>query len=316
MPPETHPQQRVFSRPSGRVERLLALRSFPGYAALPAGDVLVMAEHTKPITFAPGDLLATEGKRIQRIYFILRGSVALETPVPRILEGKSAVGGLAAFSQEPSPYSIRALERVDALEISVDDMFDIYEDNFRLLRATIEGISGYMIALRRQRGSAAGFSNELKPQPPKHDKPRDLVERMAVLHETMKFAESYVEALADMARELTEVRLPAGTVLWNEGDPGVFMYFLIGGVIRCTSSTGQDFVLGPGDSLGAIDLLAGIDHWTTAVVEEDLSALRHGREAMFDILEDHYEMARDSLVSLSAGTLQLLNTVAPTEPSS
>ena len=296
-----------------RLQRILALRSFPGMSYLPASTLAGLAENTRDQHISAGTQLYAEGQPVREFFFIIRGEVELRSRERRLrlLGDKSVVGGLSALAKEPIRYDVYATKPSMAIAIDIDDALDIYEDNFVLIRSIAQGISANMIKLRKQLGTSAGFSNVIAdPMQVPEDRPLDLVERMAILYRVMTFANSRLEALADVARDLTEVRASAGSRIWSEGEPSGWFLVVVSGEIRCTTENDQHFRLGPGDAIGTMEGTAGEPRWYTVKVERDVIGLRVECEAFFDVMEDHFDMAVDMLASLASGTLRLNEAIA------
>ncbi len=302
-----------------RVERLLALRSFPGFARVSSRELTGLAAYSCDRRLEAGEVLFRQGEQVARLVFVVHGEVELwrDGRLFRTLGSKSVVGGLSGFAREAIRYDVVVSEGGLGLEITLQDMHDIYEDNFHLLHAAVVALSGNMIGARRALGTTAGFSNEIAEAGDlPTDRSLDLVEKLAALYRSMTFANAHLESLADLAREAVEVRAPAGTTLWVEGDPSGHMLVILGGVVECSTSDGQRFVLGPRDAVGTMEGTAGAPRWFSAVVQQDLVALRIDYETFFDVLEDNFEMAFDMLSTLAAGTLYLNELVAGESPES
>jgi CRP-like cAMP-binding protein len=87
-----------------------------------------------------------------------------------------------------------------------------------------------------------------------------------------------------------EIVVPAGTVLFRQGDPSDSMFVLAEGRIRLTLGTGAEVreigTLGPGDFFGEISLLTGAQRTATAEVIEDSRLLVVGRDAFKMMVQD------------------------------
>ena len=129
---------------------------------------------------------------------------------------------------------------------------------------------------------------------------------MAFLRKTFSFGDSEIDAIADLARDVQEVHLPKGEVLWNVGDRSTYFLLPLRGVVDCRATDpDQHFQLGPSDSVGAIDAMADERRWFRAEVAEDLVAFRIDQELLLEVLEDHFAMAMSLLRSIAAGILHL-----------
>jgi CRP-like cAMP-binding protein len=308
MPSEPKPSPKTTARRMGvgQVERMLVLRTFPGFAELEPELVAVLAEHVKERSFARGAYIFREGVPVTSIHMIVEGRVELvrHGRFIRELGEKSAVGGVAAFSNDPDGYDVRAITDVVSLEMRIEDTIDIFEDHFPILRSVLRGVAREVLEARVALPGTAGFveaeTEDERPRPPNA---LDLVERMALIRKTLPFASSRLDAVADLARESTEVRLPKGERLWREGDAAHAMVLVVAGNLLCTSSRGHRFRFGPGDVVGSLDASAQRPRWFTAEVTRDLLGLEVRTETFYDVFEDNFDMAMDLLRGMTSGLM-------------
>lgn len=290
-----------------RFQRFLFLRTMPGLAEVPPEVAQVIAANTRERFFAKGEYLYRTGVPAMEIQYVVSGECEVirnGRPVRR-LGSRSVVGGVSALSGEELGYDCIALEDMVTLAISVEDSQEIFEDHFVLLKRVLRGTSREVLESRRKLGKTAGFGPVAEPFA-FPDRPFDLVERMAFLRKTFSFGDSEIDAIADLAREVQEVHLPKGEVLWNVGDRSSYFLLPLRGVVDCrVSDPDQHFQLGPGDSVGAIDAMADERRWFRAEVAEDLVAFRIDLELLLEVLEDHFTMAMSFLRGIATGILHL-----------
>lgn len=288
-------------------ERFLFLRSVPSLTELPPEVVRVIAAHTHQERFTKGSHLYREGQPALYVHCIVRGSVEIRrhgNPIRR-LGVRTIAGGLPAMAGDDQGYDCIAVEDTVTLQIASDDAREIFEDHFVLLKSVFEHIGREVIVARKQLGPKAGFP---EPGPPLAcpDRVFDLVERMAFLRKNTGFRDADIEAIADLASEVTEVRLDAGEPLWDIGDPSTHFLMPLCGTIECVArDPEQRFVLGPTDSVGSIDALSAEPRWFRARVEKPLIALKVEIDVLYDVLEDHFEMTMSLLRGISVAILRL-----------
>jgi CRP-like cAMP-binding protein len=190
-------------------------------------------------------------------------------------------------------------------------MLEIFEDDFDVLRNVLRALSAEALEARRKLGAHAGFSNVVAKQPAVSARPLDLVQRMAAIRSTMPFVESHLDAIADLAQEARELRAPPGHVLWRPGEQALDLLVVVAGEIECVSAErDQAFRLGPGDAAGSLGAMASLHRWYEARVTESLVALSLPVEAVFDVFEDHFEMALDMIGGLASVVLRLYEDAA------
>jgi len=103
--------------------------------------------------------------------------------------------------------------------------------------------------------------------------------------------------LADLSEHFTCRHLPAGEVLWREGDPCAYMVFITSGRMLIKVGTefeGKDVVVGvltDGAMVGERGMLDGSPHKVTAEALEDLDLVMIDDENFRQILNRHEELA-------------------------
>ncbi len=97
---------------------------------------------------------------------------------------------------------------------------------------------------------------------------------------------------AELAAKVDSVRYPAGSVLFNYGDPGSSLYVVRAGEVEIfnRNDAGERIVLETaraGDFFGEISLLDGGARTASAVVTKDLEAVVVNRQALEELLRGH-----------------------------
>ncbi|MGE0787818.1 MAG: Crp/Fnr family transcriptional regulator [Sandaracinaceae bacterium] len=289
----------------GRVERIVALRSFPGWSDVDASDLAVIANAAKARRYAAGDVLCDPHEPPDALFLVVSGSVraALDGVETGRFGEHSAVGGLAAFAEISRGYELVALEETVALELAHSDMEEIFEDRFILLLRVLSTLAKSSIALR-QKLPLGGFSNDAKVGPPRPPRPLDLIERILVLSSNFAMA-GRIDSVAVLARSARELRHEVGDVVWRCGDPGDSMLSIVSGRVRCTAEDGTTWDLGAGDLAGGMCSLGYVPRWYTMEVIDPLLALMMRRDVSIDVWEDHPDLALQSLKVFAQGLLRL-----------
>ncbi len=279
---------------TGHVQSVLALRTFGGFANLSPGELTVLAEILRPRFFPAGTTLLSPGTPVKSFHMIVDGRVRSlkDGKLIRELVSKQVVGGLAAFTRDPEGAHVVAVEDTLTFECDRDDMEEVFEDNFTIQLAVLRGLAQQVIELRKLLGSRAGFGdydeNLVEPEVGE----LWLVERMGFLKKTLPFGDAHIEGIAALAQSSKELRFPAGYTLFREGEPSGFTVTLLNGTVDCMSEDGRHcFEFQPLSVLGAIDSLADIPRWYSAVCRTPIIALRGETENFIDFMEDHPSLA-------------------------
>jgi hypothetical protein len=129
--------------------------------------------------------------------------------------------------------------------------------------------------------------------------PLGMVERLMLLRRRMPFGRGRIAALAALAQAAQEVRLPANAEIAVVGDAVTDPLVLLEGRVRVTRG-GTTVVVGPGYVVGSREAIAELPHQSTCVAVTPIRALRCPSSVMFDVLEDHTDLALSMIESLAA----------------
>ena len=306
---------RAEDRRVGRLERLLHLRHLPVLGTLPPDDLGLIAEQARPRLFHQGEALLRRGEPIGAVHVVIEGRVSLRRGEHELghASAGAGVGGLGFLARDDEGIDAVAEEDTVTLELDTETLGEILEDRFRILQHLLRETSRLLIDLwhRAPRECAAatvpmeahGFSE-----------PLDLVERMLFLRQGLPFLRSSASALADLARNLVELRFEPGVVLWHRGEPARQVLMLVSGRVACSAPIdGFALAPGPGFPLGGLDAVAGVPRWYEAVCEGPVVTLSGDVEILFDVFEDSAEVALDYLSQIAGTHLRALELVAQSD---
>ncbi len=296
----------------GPLERTLFLRTISGagFDALDPADVAIFAENTRESSFAAGESILRPGEPVCCVHVIIEGAVRVvggEYPNPTDFGVRGSFGFPSMLSGQPSGLDAIATEDTLALAVDDDHFYDILEDNFSILLNVVRMLARVTLAERRL--SPPG--TYLAPAEGLLDKSAadslDLVERIVLIRRPgSPFEHSSLEALARLARLTPEVRFRPGEVLWRAGDPADHTLILVAGTVACTAPDGRElFRAGPGYPLGNLERFTDDPRWFTATTETEVLALQGESEAFLDLIEDHFDMARDFISTMARNLLSI-----------
>src|SRR5688572_28999814 len=295
-------------RPGDQVQRVLLLRTFEAFRDLSPVELAAVAEHVRPRLFRKGAQLFPLGRVVRSNHFVVEGKVAIvrEGKQVRVFGPQSSLGGLASLTGEPETQVYLALEDTETLELLRDDIQDVFEDNFRIFQGVMRAITRVVLEVRRRLGPSAGFQPVTNADPVRPVGELGLVEKIFFLRQTMSFAQTRIEALADLAQETEDLTLPAGQILWRAGDVSDHALMPISGIIACETDDGrQKFKFDPGSTVGGIDALANVPRWYQACAETPVRTLRVDAQRLLDVVEDNIELGMDMLRVFGLGLRQL-----------
>jgi len=114
-----------------------------------------------------------------------------------------------------------------------------------------------------------------------------------------------------LAASMEDLHLPAGTVIYREGDPGEAAYFVVNGTVRLTSAGHEPWTLGAHAVVGVLDVMAERSRTRQATIVEDAHVLRLRADDWLDILEDDFEYTRHVVRGVASTTSELCFELAP-----
>ena len=219
-------------------------------------------------------------------------------------------GGLGFLARDPKGVDAVAESEVVALELDGETLDEILEDRFPILQHVLRETSKGLIALWHQAPREC-LAAQTQMSAPGFESPLDLVQRMLFLRESLPFIHTSASALADLARNLVELRFEPGTVLWRRGEPGRQVQMLVDGQVSCSAPIeGFDLRPRPGFPLGGLDAVAGVSRWYEAVCETPVVTLSGDVEILFDLFEDNADVALAYLAQLARAHLDALERLA------
>src|SRR4051794_25560630 len=282
-------------------------------STLTGPQLAIVAEEFAERFFPKGSVLLREGEAPGALYFPIEGRVHL-TSRGRVLGHARpglAVGPFHVLARDARGLGAVAETDTIALELSAETLFEIFDEHFAILHHVIREVSRQIVEQVVKVPEAVTLlppSGEGPLTPPRD---LDLVERIVFLRKAAVFAGAGISALGQVARGLTEVRYPPGARLWSEGEATGWGAVVLSGTIRCTSSRGHDFVVGPGVNVGALDAMAEVPRWFSAVTETPVVALQANMQTLVDVFEDNFGMAMHYLAVMARWLLEILTVRSP-----
>ena len=108
-----------------------------------------------------------------------------------------------------------------------------------------------------------------------------------------------------LARNMDDVHLRAGEVLYRQGDPTTAHYFVVYGEIMLAAEGVPPWSLGERSLIGTIDLTLDRPRTRTATATKDTHLLRMPATVWLDMLEDNFELVLRGVEGLAQGVHEL-----------
>ncbi|HEU4580390.1 MAG TPA: cyclic nucleotide-binding domain-containing protein [Polyangiaceae bacterium] len=285
-----------------RIERELFLRSTIG-RNLPSTREL--AELLRDVAFQAGQVVYREGEDSDEIYFVRRGTVGLSRGgVVHEFGPGSVIGILDVEQDKPHARTATALTDVELLSLSSEDRLELLEDSFEHTRSLIRMTATRLDEDGRQGGAEVDLAVTLAPKP----EPLLLIERVFTLRDTPAFRKASIQALVSLAPSADEIRLAAGELLFERGEARGVLFVTVAGCLELQGSEQGSGAPRPGTAhrYGSASLLGGGPAFADALSRHSARALtpavvlRIREEDFYDVMEDHFDLARSVLSYLAS----------------
>jgi CRP-like cAMP-binding protein len=118
-------------------------------------------------------------------------------------------------------------------------------------------------------------------------------------------------AVESVAAVIRDVHFDEGTVIYREGGTSTHIYFILEGQVALETPGEPTWTFGTRDGFGFQDAMRDRPHARTAVALSDVHALALAVDDWLDLLEDHSELARGSIVRHVESVGQMIAKLAP-----
>ena len=286
-------------------DRVLLLRSLPGFSPLEDHALTLLAEHMRVRSCKAGHVLLSLGEPVHHSYVVLEGQVRWRRKdrAPALAQRLDVVGWLTLMSRDPE--GIEAIATTDAvvLELPAEVLEHAIEDDFTIARNSMR--LGASALLESRNGLPSPDMSPPFEMGVLRPERRTLVERLIDMRRAPLFQRANAEALIALLRTSSEVRLEPGTPIWKVGDPATFWLLIEYGRVRCTNEAGVTQEIGANFVIGIMDSLAQAARTYDVVTDTLVVANRIELESFLGVLESHIELARDFLGFLATTVLNL-----------
>ena len=212
-----------------------------------------------------------------------------------MLEVESGARGRARFDGQYYPSRFHSRQRRTARGSGRDGI----ESALAIPRAGLPRGAPFTAAVDYDR-SAYGLSLHGRP-PDRLDQVATLpisTETLEFLGRTDLFAGVPREVLVEIAGTMHSVEIPAGGTLFNKGDVGDAVYFVLEGRVHLEAGGIVLLTRGPGECVGEFALIDDVPRSATAAADSDARLLVWGREA--------FRHALDRTAAVAAGVFRVL----------
>jgi CRP-like cAMP-binding protein len=207
-----------------------------------------------------------------------------------------------------------ALSDLHLLKLPADAWVELLEDSFELLRVAILHATHLVALLDEQLGDTAPGKQD-SPVLELPTRPLSVIERLAVFVDLPLLSRAGVQTLVDLAIEAEEVRYEPGHVVLERGAPRDRGVLVLEGIVSATRDAPDlSRRFGPGSMVcGAAAFGPTSTAWRAVAITE-VRALSITAESWFDLLEEHFDIAKSVLAGRALERERLLDQLATRDP--
>lgn len=306
---------------AAEIERALWLRSLLGDSVeLAPSEGLERSMRQR--FFEKGQFLYRQGTVSDRLFFVVRGKVvhSLAGSALREFGPRDILGAIDASLSRPHAFDAIARTDTVALELDHDEWLEFLEDHFEITRDAILRVNRGLPPTSPPRPdltrpTAHRRSRRVRSAPTETENRRaslgprlalSEVERLAVLRACPALEIAGLQAIARLSHFSETLVLAEGESLRL---PPAALYVVESGRIRAVARNPEGLSwteeTTPGNAVAGLGLLEAGRFDVDAEALEPSSLFRIPTERLFDVMEDHFSLARSLLAHLSAETESL-----------
>ena len=281
------------------LRRMLALRQFPMFAGAELGELAMLAENVAETTLSPGTLVAAAGVRPPALHLVLEGALAAPAE-GRTWGPRHVFGTLEVLARRALATPVIATRATRTLALYSTEITEVLDENFGVLRATVQELAARMIA-----------HAHVPPIAVPDIEPLGFVDRLIVLRQHLPFADARLDALASLAHSSEELELAPGAILARRGDVATSMLVVLDGVVHAIGADAAPRAIQRGQAIAAFETLAEQAHPHTLEAATRVRVLASSAASIYDVIEDHTDLGLAMIRGFAAALLDARDPRAP-----
>jgi CRP-like cAMP-binding protein len=264
-----------------------------------------------------GDTLFSAGAAPEYFYFLREGRVQLvrEGSAAQSVEGPAVIGMFDAVLDRPRPRTAVVLADTQLMKVPVDAWVELLEDSFELTRASVLGSARHLALLEERLLDAGVVPGTGAPEgaPLATGARLGLLERLALLMNTLPLRLASVQTLSDLAFVSEEVTLAPNDVLLEAGAKPERVFLVVQGQVAASRSAFDVvWTFHPNQIVCGAAAFSGMSTAWTARATSNARMLAFRIEDWFDLMEEHFDLVRSALAALVLERERLLDLAAAT----
>jgi len=262
-----------------------------------------------------GQRLFTAGQPAEFLYFMRDGEVRFtrDGGPSWTLRGRWIIGGFEVLGDRPCGHTVTALGKdFYGMRVPAVAWVEMLEDSSQLARSAVVNSSRALMRIEERVPTEAPLSRPeaslLSAVPPGE---LSLVERLALLVDVRVLRAAGVQALADLAAASQQVSFATGDVILEPGVEPEHLIRIVDGEV--TAERDGPTMLrryGPRDLVCGPAVLGRVAEAWRARATAPTRGISFPTEALFDLMEEHFDLVRSTLAALGERRELLLEHLA------
>ncbi len=285
-------RHQLWAEPLPMVEAADRMRRLPLFASVTVDGLFRIAGIGNQVRLEAGKVLSQEGSVPENLHLLLDGNVSCRalSGASGVTEAPAALGLRHVLEERPQCETVRTVSPAVCLVLSGEECRSLLADDTELVQGLFRMLCGPEGAAQAQIVFKETLDQGRAIAPDQGWTP---IEKALILKNIPVFSGVSAEEMPALAAIAEESHLEKGAVLFVESEPPA-IYALVSGGISLESASGQPALeAGPNDVVGVSHTLAGFGLGRKAHVVCDGTALRIGREDLFDLISQHPELLRE-----------------------
>jgi CRP-like cAMP-binding protein len=271
--------------PLPAVELVHRMRCIPLFRDVPIDDLFHVAAGGRQVRYEAGQVMLRAGAHPEALHLLIDGTVLIDSSA----EGRTAPAALdleEMLDRTPLSATIRADAAAVVLALTREEFFALLSGSVGLVHGMFRTLFPAHSGDTAPHLLRATLPPEFGPGQPA---PLQLIDRVLVLegHPLLRGASG--DQLLRLAAVAREVRLEAGTSLFD-GTSNPAVDVLLDGEVDVEPTSGAPYTVGRGDTAGAYEVLAGVPPDARAAIRQSGRAVRIDGGDLLDVLMEDTEL--------------------------
>ena len=286
-------RRELWLEPLPAAELAGQLRRLPLFGFVSVDELFRIAGTARQVRHDPGSVLLKEDTVPESIHLLLDGRATIgHDGAPRMVDAPAALGFDEALQGQPMRETIRTADVAVTLALTSEELRTLLADNTDL----VTGLFATLVERTEMHGmvvQSTGAEAELGQLGAGGLSP---IEKVLALQRVPLFSRASAEEMRAVADLATSVEMTEGTVLFQQSAPQAFWLILSGEV--GLDGPGRHQTARGGDTIGALQMMAGRPLGLSAPVTASGIALRVNRSDLFELLGERPELLRQMFAAL------------------